>query len=91
MSKSTLSVAVIGAGLSGVVVANGLVEKGHTVRVFEKSRGVGGRLSTRRVRDEGEAKGVEFDHGAPAVHADGNALRDFLERLDKGGAVAKWP
>ena len=34
--------AVIGAGLAGVVCARTLVQAGHQVTLFEKSRGVGG-------------------------------------------------
>lgn len=41
-------VAVIGAGISGLICARVLVEHGMEVTVFEKSRGIGGRMSTRR-------------------------------------------
>ena len=50
--------AVIGAGLAGLRVAHRLAEAGAQVRVFEKARGAGGRMSTRRT-DFGA-----FDHGA---------------------------
>ena len=52
-------VAVIGAGISGLVCARLLVEQGMEVTVFEKSRGVGGRMATRRTPE-----GCHFDHGA---------------------------
>jgi predicted NAD/FAD-dependent oxidoreductase len=38
-------VAVIGAGISGLVCARLLVEQGMEVTVIEKSRGVGGRMA----------------------------------------------
>lgn len=50
--------AVIGAGMAGIACARTLVQAGHTVQLFEKSRGVGGRMATR-----GSQFG-SFDHGA---------------------------
>ena len=54
-----LTVAVVGAGVAGAAAARALKDAGHAVVLFDKGRGPGGRLSTRR---EGEAR---FDHGAP--------------------------
>jgi renalase len=51
-------IAVIGAGIAGVACARTLMQAGHKVTVFEKSRGAGGRMSTRRTEFGG------FDHGA---------------------------
>ena len=42
------TVAVIGAGISGLTCARTLADHGLPVTVFEKSRGVGGRMATRR-------------------------------------------
>ena len=53
-----LHIAVVGAGMAGVVCARTLVQAGHRVTLFEKSRGLGGRMSTRRTEFGG------FDHGA---------------------------
>ena len=50
--------AVIGAGLAGIACARTLVQAGHQVTVFEKSRGVGGRMATR------DSAFGTFDHGA---------------------------
>lgn len=41
-------VAVIGAGLAGATCARVLADGGAAVQVFDKSRGVGGRMATRR-------------------------------------------
>lgn len=50
--------AVIGAGMAGITCASTLVQAGHSVTVFEKSRGVGGRMATR------DSAFGTFDHGA---------------------------
>ena len=42
------SIAVIGAGMAGLVCANALQQAGAAVTVFEKSRGVGGRGAWQR-------------------------------------------
>jgi renalase len=57
-------VAIIGAGLAGLAAARPLVDAGYDVVVFEKSRGLGGRIATRRT-DLGP-----IDHGAPGVPSD---------------------
>jgi hypothetical protein len=49
--------AVVGAGMAGVACARTLVQAGHRVTVFEKSRGAGGRMATR------ETEFGSFDHG----------------------------
>ena len=50
--------AVIGAGMAGITCARTLVQAGHRVTVFEKSRGTSGRMATR------ESAFGSFDHGA---------------------------
>jgi len=54
----TLNIAIIGAGIAGITAARTLVKAGHRVHVFEKSRGAGGRMSTR------DTNFGTFDHGA---------------------------
>jgi renalase len=51
-------VLIIGAGVAGLTVARKLRQKGRNVLVLEKSRGLGGRSSTRTIN------GVKVDHGA---------------------------
>ena len=53
----TLHIAIIGAGMAGITAARTLVQAGHRVKVFEKSRGAAGRMSTR------ETVFGTFDHG----------------------------
>ena len=53
----SIKVAIIGAGLSGVSIAR-LIKKKFDIVMFEKSRGVSGRMSTRNMLS------FNFDHGA---------------------------
>lgn len=52
------NIAIIGAGMSGVVCARTLLQDGHRVTLFEKSAGAGGRMANRQSPFGG------FDHGA---------------------------
>ena len=76
-------IAVIGAGLSGLVAARELTTCSD-VTVFEKSRGFGGRMAT-RYADE-----FEFDHGAQFFTARSSEFRGYLEPLIDAGIVACW-
>lgn len=76
-------VAVIGAGLSGLVVARQLQTLAD-VTVFEKSRGAGGRMTTRYAGD------FEFDHGAQFFTARTEDFQAFLQPLIADGIVADW-
>lgn len=63
-----MRIAVVGAGLAGLVAARRLSSE-HEVVVFDKGRSVGGRLATRRI---GSAR---LDHGAQFFTARGDAFR----------------
>ena len=56
-AASPRHIAVVGAGIAGIACARTLMQAGHQVTVFEKSRGAGGRMATRRTEFGG------FDHG----------------------------
>ncbi len=77
-------IGIVGAGLSGAIAARTLLDHGLSVTVFEKSRGVGGRMATRRDGDR------SFDHGAQYFTArDPRFSRHVETWLDKG-VVARW-
>lgn len=80
--------AIIGAGLSGLACAHELVNAGHHVTLFDKGRGPGGRMSTRRVATPaGEAC---FDHGAQFFTARDPRFQTLVAELMAKGAVALW-
>ena len=77
-------IAVIGAGLSGLVAARNLHQAGNQVTVFEKARGPGGRMSTRRQED------YAFDHGAQYFTCRDERFRTQVEDWLARGVVAEW-
>lgn len=82
---SALHIAIIGAGMAGLSCARALHEAGLTVSVFDKSRGLGGRLCTRR------GEHWQADHGAQYFTARDPA---FLQQIDSwlaDGHIAVWP
>jgi len=80
-------IAIIGAGLSGLVAANRLAQAGHEVTVFEKSRGFGGRHATRYAQRD---KTKRFDHGAPYLAARTEPYKQFLSQLEKENIIHRW-
>ena len=78
-----MRIAVIGAGLSGLSFAHS-VQRFADIQLFEKSRGVGGRLATRRAAD------YEFDHGAQFFTCRSKALKSLRKEDDFQSAVSEW-
>jgi len=76
--------AVIGAGMAGLAAALRLSSAGRSVTVFDKSRGLGGRMATRR------AGVFRFDHGAQYFTARGPRFLALVETLTADGLVARW-
>lgn len=66
-------IGIIGAGIAGAWLANQLSQQGNWVTVFEKSRGLGGRLATRRLDD------ITFDHGAQFFTARTQEFQNLLD------------
>lgn len=85
---TSLPIAIIGAGLAGLSCAQALVQAGHAVHLFDKSRGPSGRMSTRRSED---AQGPwQCDHGAQYFTARDAAFRTEVQRWQAAGAAALW-
>jgi len=76
-------IAVIGAGMGGLVLAQALSSCADVV-VFEKARGVGGRMSTRY------ADPFRFDHGAQFFTARSVEFQAFLKPYIDTQTVSQW-
>lgn len=77
-------VIVIGAGITGLVCAQQLHSCGYKVAVVEKSRGLGGRVATRRLYD------TRADHGACYLKPKGETLGRFVQLLCSRGILQVW-
>ncbi len=84
--KDFPGIAIIGAGLAGLTCARELAAQGVDSVIFDKGRGLGGRLSTRRAE-----RGYQFDHGARYLTAQGEDFESLLLAAEAAGAVARWP
>jgi len=82
MSKP--QIAVIGAGMAGLACAQELERGGADVIVYEKSRGLGGRMATRR------QNGLRFDHGAQYVTARSRPFTKYIETAKRSGNAIPW-
>lgn len=84
-----VKIAIIGAGMAGLTCAESLIEAGHEVHVFDKGRGPGGRMSTRRIEHAGET--LHFDHGAQYFTVRDEAFARRVARWEADGIAARWP
>lgn len=79
------TIAVVGAGISGLLLARELKARGAAVTVFEKSRGLGGRLATKRV------EAAVFDSGAQYFTAKSARFAALVADWAAGGVAVPWP
>lgn len=79
-----IDVAIIGAGMAGLVCAQQLKQAGYSVLVVEKSRGLGGRVATRRLYD------TWADHGACYLKPKGEFFGKFVELLYSSQILKIW-
>lgn len=80
--------AVIGAGLAGAAAARTLVQAGYQTVLFDKGRGPGGRLSTRRA--ETPQGDLRIDHGAQFVTAETAGFQALIDEAAGAGAMQEW-
>ena len=79
------SISIIGAGISGLACAAKLKRAGFNPVVFDKGRGIGGRMATRRTDT-----GLQFDHGAQHIKAKTPEFQAVLDSALRSGMIAKW-
>jgi len=78
-----MRIALIGAGLSGLILALKLKPLAK-LTLFEKSRGFGGRLASRH------SENGSFDHGVPFFKARTSSFQTFLRPMIEKGVVQAW-
>ena len=76
-------IAIIGAGIGGLTLGQTLAGQNDVV-VFEKGRGVGGRMATRY------AEGFAFDHGAQYFTVRDPRFAALVQPMIERGAVVPW-
>lgn len=79
-----IDVAVIGCGLAGLAALRELKQPGVAARGFDKARGPGGRLSSRR-----DPRGT-FDLGAQQIQLDGDGAEELRTALIDAGVASSW-
>ncbi|MEO1067782.1 MAG: FAD-dependent oxidoreductase [Cyanobacteria bacterium J06638_6] len=77
-------VVVIGAGSSGLTAARQLLQRGYRVQVIDKSRGLGGRLATRR------RGSVAIDHGCRYLTPFIDESLSPIAQLLNAGVLHPW-
>ncbi|WP_298913713.1 FAD-dependent oxidoreductase [uncultured Algimonas sp.] len=78
-----MKIAIIGAGMAGLATARRLGDA-HEVVLFDKSRGVGGRMSTRYAGE------YEFDHGAQYFTITDPAFREAVATAGQDASAVLW-
>lgn len=93
LHRKPASIAVIGAGIAGAACAHALHRAGHAVQVFDKARGAGGRLATRRfewIQENGSEGRARLDHGAIGFAARSAAFQHFVVEMQSQGLITPW-
>lgn len=75
--------------MAGLSCAVALAKKGYRPVLFDKGRGPGGRMATRRAEICGET--VTFDHGAQYFTARDPRFVEAVEGWTSAGFAAPWP
>lgn len=87
------NIAIIGAGFAGAILASRLKTQGFNITLFEKSRGVGGRLSSCRLPHGYADLGAPiFDRAVPdsPLNTQPDAPNPFYDWLSTFDSVQHW-
>lgn len=85
--SNQFDIAIVGAGIAGLTCAQQLQQAGYRVVVLEKSRGVGGRMATRRLEEARANHGARYLEGFPEQPT---AFSQLLTTLLKHGIIFPW-
>ncbi len=77
-------IGIIGASISGLIAGKRLADAGHDVTIIEKSRSIGGRLSTVNM-DE-----LNLDFGLTHFEADTETFSAFVDEYQTEGILKEW-
>ena len=75
---------ILGSGIAGSTIAN-LLSKKHSVHVFDKARGPGGRSSNKRFKNN-----LSFDHGVQYISPKSNLFIKYIQKLHKNKILKIW-
>lgn len=84
MTKPTPRIGILGAGIAGLAAARVLRAGGFAPFVFDKGRGIGGRMATRRTEN------AVFDHGAQYFTARSEQFQALLSDAEHASAITVW-
>jgi predicted NAD/FAD-dependent oxidoreductase len=76
-------IAIIGAGIAGLTIAKKLANF-NQITIFDKSRGIGGRMATKRTDN------YHFDHGAQFFTAKSKKFKNFCQQAKNDGIIEDW-
>src|SRR5215207_7590035 len=89
-----MRIAVVGAGIAGLAAARSLVDRGHTVAIFERSHVPGGRVGTRNIKaielPRGLSGELAFDHGAQYFTVRDQRFSELAAEWERDRVIAKW-
>lgn len=77
-------IAIVSAGMASLTCARELQAAGRDVGVIDKSRGLGGRLATRRLAQ------TQADHGVCYLKPKGERFTELIQELSQRNVVRVW-
>ncbi len=78
------TIGIIGAGMTGLTAGRKISDHGFRVHLFDKARGPGGRMATRRQAQ------LTFDHGAQYFTARDERFKLRVTSWQREGLVSRW-
>lgn len=79
-----LETIIIGTGIAGLSCAQALVKSGQSPTLIDKSKGLGGRLATRRLNN------THADHGVCYLKPKTDQFQDWINALVDDGILRIW-